>query len=332
MARVVLFAIEGALASSLALPLEMLRAAAQHRQARAHGAATPQLCIAAEHRGSVCMSGALRIGADTPAARVDAADLAIIPSLWRAPHAAAAGHPRIAACIARLATAGTRLCAVGTGSYFPAQLGLLDERPATTHWSFFADFARRFPAVRLQRNHLITRSANYYCAGSVNSGADLMVHFVRELFDEAAARQVESQFSPEIRRPFEAHSFVEGETGAHPDEAIWLVQDWMLEHLGEPLRVPELAARAGLAPRSFSRRFRAALGTSPLEFLLRARVRAAQELLRASNLSIGEIAHRCGFADPGHFSRVFSARGGGSPQDYRRRVRGKLFGAPQAPR
>jgi transcriptional regulator GlxA family with amidase domain len=326
MPRVVLFAIEDALASSLALPLEMLRAAAQHGRAHARAAAQPEVLIAAERRGNVRMSGALCLRADTAAARVDGADLAIVPSLWRAPHATVAAHPRVSACIARLARSGTRVCAVGTGSYFPASAGLLDERPATTHWSFFADFARRFPAVRLQRNHLITRSANFYCAGSVNSGADLMVHFVAGLFGPAAARQVESQFSPEARRPFEAHSFVEGETGAHPDEAIWLVQDWMLAHLAEPLRVPELARRAGLSTRSFNRRFRAALGASPLDFLQRARVRAARELLRASNLGVGEVAHRSGFADASHFSRCFARETGCSPRDYRRQVRGKLFG------
>ena len=216
---------------------------------------------------------------------------------------------------------------MGTGSYFPAAAGLLDGRAATTHWSFFGDFARRYPAVQLQRRHLITRSGNFYCAGSVNSVADLMVHFIRELFGAEAARQVEAQFSPEIRRPFEAHSFVEGEAGAHPDEAVWIAQDWMLAHLGEALRMPELAARCGISTRSLNRRFRAALGTTPLAFLQEARTAAARELLRASNLGVAEIAARCGFGSASHFSRSFTAHAGVSPQDYRRRVRGKLFSA-----
>jgi transcriptional regulator GlxA family with amidase domain len=226
-----------------------------------------------------------------------------------------------------LAASGTRICAVGTGSYIPAAAGLLDGRAATTHWSFFGDFARRYPAVQLQRRHLITRSGNFYCAGSVNSVADLMVHFIRELFGADAARQVEAQFSPEIRRPFEAHSFVEGEAGAHPDEAVWIAQDWMLAHLGEALRMPELAARCGISTRSLNRRFRAALGTTPLAFLQEARTAAARELLRASNTGIAEIAARCGFGSASHFSRSFTAHAGVSPQDYRRRVRGKLFSA-----
>ncbi len=327
MRPIIVFAIEGALGSSLALPLEMLHAALQHRRARERRFALPEIRVVAERRGALSMSGSLRLLPDMLAQRVQEAELAIIPSLWRTPQLTVSRHPGITECIRRLAASGTRICAVGTGSYFPAAAGLLDGRAATTHWSFFGDFARRYPAVQLQRRHLITRSGNFYCAGSVNSVADLMVHFIRELFGAEAARQVEAQFSPEIRRPFEAHSFVEGEAGAHPDEAVWIAQDWMLAHLGEALRMPELAARCGISTRSLNRRFRAALGTTPLAFLQEARTAAARELLRASNLGVAEIAARCGFGSASHFSRSFTAHAGVSPQDYRRRVRGKLFSA-----
>ena len=327
MRPIIVFAIEGALGSSLALPLEMLHAALQHRRARERRFALPEIRVVAERRGALSMSGSLRLLPDMLAQRVQKAELAIIPSLWRTPQLTVSRHPGITECIRRLAASGTRICAVGTGSYFPAAAGLLDGRAATTHWSFFGDFARRYPAVQLQRRHLITRSGNFYCAGSVNSVADLMVHFIRELFGAEAARQVEAQFSPEIRRPFEAHSFVEGEAGAHPDEAVWIAQDWMLAHLGEALRMPELAARCGISTRSLNRRFRAALGTTPLAFLQEARTAAARELLRASNLGVAEIAARCGFGSASHFSRSFTAHAGVSPQDYRRRVRGKLFSA-----
>ncbi len=325
MRPIIVFALHGALGSSLALPLEMLHAALQHRRARDRHFEPPVITVAAAERGAVSMSGSLRLMPDTVVSKVQEAELAIIPSLWRTPQLTVSRHPAITDCIRRLAASGTRICAVGTGSYFPAAAGLLDGRAATTHWSFFDDFFRRYPAVQLQRRHLITRSGNFYCAGSVNSVADLMVHFIRELLGAEAARQVEGQFSPEIRRPFEAHSFVEGEAGAHPDESVWIAQDWMLAHLGEPLRMPELAARCGLSTRSLNRRFRAALGTTPLAFLQQTRVAAARELLRASNLSAAEIAARCGFGSASNFSRSFLAQAGSTPQDYRRRVRGKLF-------
>ncbi len=331
MRPIIVFAIEGALGSSLALPLEMLHAAIQHRRSRERRFQPPLIQVVGARRGSLSMSGSLRLLPDTLASRVEEAELAIIPSLWRTPALTVSRHTPVTDCINRLAASGARICAVGTGSYFPAAAGLLDGRPATTHWSFFGDFASRYPAVQLQRRHLITRSGNFYCAGSVNSVADLMVHFIRELFGPEAARQVEAQFSPEIRRPFEAHSFVEGEAGAHPDEAVWIAQDWMLAHLGEPLQIPELAARCGLSARSLNRRFRAALATTPLAFLQQARIAAARELLRSSNLAIADIAARCGYGNASHFSRAFSAHTGTAPQSYRRRVRGKLFTSATGP-
>src|SRR5262245_42688586 len=120
MAHVVLFAIPDALASSLALPIEMLRAAAQHRRAHGERDADWHATVAAERRGRVTMSGALGLQADSAAARVRSADLAVVPTLWRAPHLTAARHRGITACVRALATSGTRLCAIGTGSYLLA--------------------------------------------------------------------------------------------------------------------------------------------------------------------------------------------------------------------
>lgn len=329
MKRIVVIAVADALGSSIALPAEMLRAAAQHARARQRErerqATATTITVAAEHAAPVRMSGLLNVLPDTTVAAVAQADLVIVPSLWRTPSATVQRHPQVCAALTRLAAAGAAICSVGTGSYFAAAAGLLDGRPATTHWSFFADFARRFPRVELRRRHLITRSGPFFCAGSINSAADLMIHFIGELFDADAARQVESQFSPEIRRPFAAHSFVDGERSAHPDEAIWMAQDWIRAHLDEPLRMPRLAAEAGLSTRSFNRRFRAATGTSPARFVQDARIASGRDLLRNSNLAIGEIAQRCGFANGSHFSRAFAVATGASPQAYRQRVRGKLF-------
>ena len=327
MPDIIVFAIEGALASSIALPLEMLRAAQQHQRAHSRRRQSQRISLVSEHGGTMQMSGALTLQADAAAATVQRADLVIIPSLWRAPAHTVLRHPAVSASLVQLAETGARLCAVGTGSYFLAAAGLLDDRPATTHWSFFDDFGTRFPKVRLQRRHLITHSGSFYCAGSVNSVADLMIHFISELFSPADARQVESQFSPEIRRPFEPHGFIDGTAGTHPDELMWVAQDWILARLDEPLRIPQIAAQVGLSARSFSRRFGSAFGVSPHGFLQYARLNLARDLLRQSNLSVSEIGHRCGYSELSRFSRAFTARVGSSPQSYRRRARGKLFGA-----
>lgn len=330
MPRIVVYAIDGALASSISAPLEMLRGAEQFNRAARVRTDRLSIEVAAETGAALRMSGALTLSPSLAARAVEAADLAIVPSLWRSPGATVRRHPAIVASLKRLAARQALLCSVGTGSYFLAQAGLLNGRPATTHWSYFEDFARRYPRVRLMRQHLITQSGRFYCAGSVNSVADLMIHFIHGFFGAAAARQVEGQFSPEIRRPFQARSLVQGQAEAHPDEAIWLAQEWMREHLAEAQRIPQVAARVGISPRNFSRRFRRALDMSPAVFLQELRVNAARDLLRQTNLSVGEVAARVGYPDPSHFSRVFRGQTGVSPLDYRRRVRGKLFVASDA--
>ena len=103
MPKIIVFAIEGALASSIALPLEMLRAAQQHQHAHARRRQSLQISLVSERGEAVQMSGALTLQADAAAATVQHADLVIIPSLWRAPATTVVRHPGIGACLARLA-------------------------------------------------------------------------------------------------------------------------------------------------------------------------------------------------------------------------------------
>lgn len=327
MPQIVALAIEGALASSLALPLEMLRAGAQHARAHMRSPSALAVCMAGTDCNTPTLSGGIRVQPDCPLEAVASADLVLMPSLWRNPAATVARHTAVAGWLRRVARTGARICSVGTGSYFPAAAGLLDGCAATTHWSFFADFAHRHPRAPLQRRQLVTRAGAFYCAASVNSAADLTLHFVSEFFGAAAARQVEGQFSPEIRRPLAPSGFGSPGAGAHPDETIRMAQDWMLANPGSALHMPELAARCGLATRTFNRRFRLATGTTPLAFMRQARLNLARDLLRQSNLAIGEIAHRCGYPDAAYFSRSFTAATGSTPQQYRARTRGKLFQA-----
>lgn len=327
MPRIVALAIEGALASSLALPLEMLNAGAQYTRAHSREAVPLGACMVSSTPETLTMSGGIRIRPDCSLDEVTRADLLLVPSLWRNPAATVARHPQVAPWLRRLARGGTWICSVGTGSYFPAAAGLLDGCEATTHWSFFEDFAHRHPSVRLQRRQLVTRAGAFYCAASVNSAADLTVHFIGEFFGAAAAHRVEGQFSPEIRRPLALSGTESPGTGAHPDEAVRMAQDWMLANRGARLHMPRLAAYVGLSTRTFNRRFRTATGMTPLAFMRQARLELARDLLRQSNLSIGEVAHRCAYPDPAYFSRSFASATGSTPQQYRTRTRGKLFQA-----
>jgi AraC-like DNA-binding protein len=85
-----------------------------------------------------------------------------------------------------------------------------------------------------------------------------------------------------------------------------------------PLTISDLARRANLSTSHFCREFKAAIGTSPIDYVLRRRIAEACELMRDPSLSLAEIADHAGFSDGNYFSRQFRRVMGRSPRDYRR--------------
>jgi AraC-like DNA-binding protein len=96
----------------------------------------------------------------------------------------------------------------------------------------------------------------------------------------------------------------------------------------EPLDVESLAAVAGLSKFHFLRLFKATYGLTPGEYVSQRRIERAQDLLRATNLTVTEVCHAVGFTSLGSFSSRFRALVGESPSDFQRRY---AAGAPHIP-
>jgi len=96
----------------------------------------------------------------------------------------------------------------------------------------------------------------------------------------------------------------------------------------EQVDVDSLAAVAGLSKYHFLRLFRATYGVTPGEYLSQRRIERAQDLLRATNLTVTEVCHAVGFTSLGSFSSRFRAVVGESPSDFQRRY---AAGAPHIP-
>jgi AraC-like DNA-binding protein len=90
----------------------------------------------------------------------------------------------------------------------------------------------------------------------------------------------------------------------------------------EPLDVSALAARAHTSPAHFSRRFKDTYGETPHQYLLTRRIERAKHLLRETDRSVTEISLDVGFQSLGSFSAKFKEIVGGTPTEYRRKVRG----------
>jgi len=314
-----------ALATSITLPLEILQAAAQMARTHSRHSQPVSPLLASHEPGPVRLFSGITLDATIGVDSLSDIDLLIVPAIWRNPQTVvgATGHWQVH--LRRLAEQGTRICAVGTGACLLAEAGLLDWRPATTHWNYLDEFAARYPRVQLKSRHLITQSDNLYCAGSVNSIADLMVHIVEQWYGHGIARAVENQFSPEIRSPFRAAAYQTDVDPSHHDEVVVEAQQWLRDKLGRGVSIGALAAQLGLSTRTLNRRFRQATGVSPQQWLQRLRVSEARDLLRHSNLTISDIAWRLGFQDVSHFGKLFREHAGITPGRYREAVRGKLF-------
>lgn len=319
-----------ALATSITLPMEILQAASQIASVGDRDAAPVRFLLAGSDLQPMTLASGIILQPDTTLADLPALDLLLLPAIWRNPLSALNGAANWQAQLREQASRGTRICSVGTGSYLLAEAGLLDGKAATTHWNYFEHFARRYPTVDLKMRHLITQSDNIYCAGSVNSIADLMVHIVEEWFGSRIARAIESQFSPEIRRSFRAAAYQNEADSSHHDEVVAQAQQWLQVNLQSPVSIAQLAAHSQLSARTLHRRFKRATGMSPQTYLQSIRVAGAKELLRHSNLTVGDIAWQQGLQDVSYFSQLFRRHSGMSPLQYRNAVRGKLF-APEVP-
>jgi len=314
------------LATSATLPLEMLRSA--EATARGMRLARPGLVIDGVSHSSAAVTSysGFALQPSRTFADCENVDLVIIPAQWRNPRSALDADGSLEWLRTRHG-AGAIISAVGTGVCLPAASGLLDGKPATTHWHYFDRFQRDYPQVDLKRQYFITQAGNIYCAASINSLAEVMIHIIFRWYGRPVANNVERNFFHEIRESYEPNRYLAEEVESHPDENILQAQIWMQDNYSRRVSIPAVANQFGMSIRSFNRRFRHALGTTPVDYLQALRLKNARDLLKKTNLSIQEVAALSGYQDLSYFTRLFHRQFHATPGQYRETVRAKLFSA-----
>lgn len=211
-----------------------------------------------------------------------------------------------------------RVASVCSGSYVLAAAGLLDGRVATTHWSRSADFARRYPQVRLDADRIFTRDGKFWTSGGVTAGIDLALALIEEDLGEHTARRVAQQLVVYHRRPGGQSQFSALLEMESPQGRFASLLEYMRAHLAHDLDVDTLAARVCLSPRHFSREFQRETGLTPAKAVERLRADAARAALESGQRSVQEVARLVGFEHPERMRRVFTRLFGGSPSSLRR--------------
>jgi AraC family transcriptional regulator, transcriptional activator FtrA len=253
----------------------------------------------------------------TPTAGLEAlehADTIVVPA-WNEPRRAVPAVLTDALIAAH--ERGARLISVCTGAFVLCATGLLDGKRATTHWMHAAEMARAYPAVEVDPSVLYVREGSIFTSAGTAAGIDLCLHLVRlDLGAEAANRVARRMVVPPHRDGGQAQ-YVVAPVPECTDDPLGELLAWMLDHLDEPLTVAQLAERAATSPRTLARRFTAATGTTPLQWLLCQRVLRAQQLLEGTDLPVEQVAHRCGFSSAAGLRLHFQRTVGASPQAYR---------------
>jgi AraC family transcriptional regulator, transcriptional activator FtrA len=214
--------------------------------------------------------------------------------------------------------AGARIASICTGAFVLAAAGLLDGRRATTHWMHADLLARRYPRVQVDPDVLYIDHGDVLTSAGKAAGLDLCLHLVRRDHGSAVANALARRLVVPPHRPGGQAQFIQTPVPPADDGGLGELLGWASERLDEPLTVTDMARTARVSERTLTRQFRAATGTTPLQWLLTQRVQRAQELLETTELSVEQVAARTGLGTAATLRRHFHRTVGVPPDAYRR--------------
>jgi transcriptional regulator GlxA family with amidase domain len=214
-----------------------------------------------------------------------------------------------------------RIASVCSGAFLLASTGLLNGRRAVTHWRRCAEFARRFPAVRLEPDPIFIRDGNIWTSAGVTAGIDLALALVEDDLGRAIALAVARHLVVFLKRPGGQAQFSATLALQQGDARFERLHAWIADNLQRDLSVASLADAAGMSERSFVRHYRQATGRTPARAVEQVRVEAARDLLERGR-PVKRVAAHCGFGSEETMRRSFLRLLGATPQAYRERFSG----------
>jgi transcriptional regulator GlxA family with amidase domain len=290
---------------------------AQDRTDSGIGPFSVRLCASGRGRTPVAPFG--EVAATHGLAGLDGCDLVLAPGRDD-PLADVPGPAR--AALRRAHRAGATVAGLCSGAFTLAAAGLLDGRPATTHWRDLDTLAAAAPGADLQRDVLYTESGGVLTSAGVVGGLDLCLYLVRRDHGaDVAARLARRLVMPPAREGGQ-RQYVENPLPAPTSRpGLSSTMDWAMARLGEDIGVDDLVGHAAMSERTFHREFAAATGATPGRWLRVQRVRYAQRLLETTELPVERVAQRSGLGTAANLRRRLRAEVGVGPDSYRRTFR-----------
>nr|WP_262299957.1 transcriptional regulator FtrA [Microvirga sp. HBU67692] len=286
-----------------------------------------RFAVCAIEPGPLRATGGFQIMANGGLELLEEAGTIVIPG-WRGAHAEPV-PPELVEALRRAHGRGARLMSICSGVFALAATGLLSGRRATTHWHHVENLSRLYPDVTVEPDVLYVDEGRVLTSAGSAAGIDLCLHVVRADFGpEIANRLARRLVVPPHREGGQAQFIERPVPPAREGLRFAPLFDRMRARLAEEQPVAALAAEAGMSVRTFLRRFKAATGLPPGEWLLAERLARARDLLESTGESIEAIAGATGFGSAATLRHHFRTRLGTSPAAYRARFAPERARAP----
>lgn len=316
-------------ASTALGPIEVFHAAGMLWNVVTGSAPNPQFRVtvasidgaSVESPYSVVLSPQVSIGA------IERSDIIVVPASGLDLEVQFARHRELFPWLRKWHSQGAYIAGICTGAAYLAEAGLLEGRQATTHWGAAEDFRRRYPNVNWRPDAFVTEDGRVLCSGGVYASIDLSLHLVEKFCGHEIALQCAKALLVSMPRKNQSGFAILPISRPHTDRRIRAVEDYVQQNFARDLSIEALAERAGMSPRNFIRRFKAATGRLPGNYIQVLRVAIAKEMLENGARSVQLVGAEVGYEDPAFFRALFKRHAGMTPAEYR----ATFSGLPQPP-
>jgi transcriptional regulator GlxA family with amidase domain len=214
---------------------------------------------------------------------------------------------------------GTEVASLCVGSYFLAEAGLLDGKEVTSHWAVVDDMQRRYPAIKMRSDQVITDQDGIYTSGGAFSSLKLILYLIEKFCGREAAIWISKMYAIEMDRTSQAHFAVFTGQHQHEDKEILRAQQYIEQHYPDPISMDHLSRLVNMGQRNFIRRFKASTNNTPFEYLQRVRIESAKRALENNDKDVMSIMDDAGYRDQKAFRSIFRRLTGLSLQEYKKK-------------
>lgn len=281
--------------------------------------------IVGESVGPMRLASGVPISVNSSIDDIDDTDVLIVPSIVLGPDGWQCGrYPRLVDWIGRVYEGGALLCSACSGIFLLAETGAFDGKDVTVHYGYADALTAAFPSLRSHPERVLVITGlreELITSGASATWHDLVLYLIARFSGATVAQAVARQFALQWHADgLTPYMVFEGRVD-HGDGEIESAQRWLGEHFAVANPVDEVIKRSKLAARTFKRRFAAATGLTPMEYVQRLRIEDGKRRLERTEASIDEVSWRVGYEDAAFFRRLFKRITGLTPGAYRKRFR-----------